>query len=77
MRSADAVDRFGRTERGLGGGFAVPRCQTDSGNRFIQMYPTRRMFLAETNFFHKNTIAVQLTPSFAFMVVYSNWSRRY
>ncbi|CAH8485715.1 unnamed protein product [Schistosoma margrebowiei] len=47
------IGSLNQTERHLGGYFSVPAQRTDNGDRLLQLCSDNRLFLANTNFKHK------------------------
>ncbi|CAH8658448.1 unnamed protein product [Schistosoma rodhaini] len=47
------VGSLNQTERHLGGCFSIPAQRTDNGDRLLQLCSDNRLFLASTNFKHK------------------------
>ncbi|CAH8613030.1 unnamed protein product, partial [Schistosoma mattheei] len=47
------IGSLNQTERHLGGYFSIPTQRTDNGDRLLQLCSDNRLFLANTNFKHK------------------------
>ncbi|CAH8290604.1 unnamed protein product [Heterobilharzia americana] len=56
------VGRLSEAERHLGGTFGIPAERTDNGDRLLQLCSDNRLFLASTNFRHKERHCLTWCP---------------